>query len=85
MTINDSVATGFPFLNTILITDMPNLRLWNGLSEGYYPKLRVISIYDCDEFNILFQFNLFILLQYFNIEKKKFSLKFCLGSLRTHH
>ena len=38
MTINDSVATGFQFLNTILITDMSNLRLWNGLSESYYPN-----------------------------------------------
>lgn len=68
MSVNYGVATGFSFLDTNLITDMFKLRLWNGLSEGHCLKLRVISIYDCPEFDILLQFNLFISFQHLNMK-----------------
>ncbi len=45
--IDADVMSALPFLDTLTISDMPNLTVWNGPYEGHCPELRVIKISVC--------------------------------------
>ena len=57
--IDADVMSGLPFLDTLTISDMPNLTVWNGPHEGHCPMLRVIKISICPRLSNLLEFSLF--------------------------
>ena len=57
--IDADVMSGLIFLDTLTISDMPNLTVWNGPHEGHCPMLRVIKISICPRLSNLLEFSLF--------------------------